>query len=78
MSLSIRYNSYSSNNERQEIAGFSIGSRPWQTSPETDKPLVILCTCGANNWTDNGRTMNEYECDCCGEYILTEPKGKVE
>ena len=70
----IRYDSYSRSNERQRIAGFSIGNSPWATCGEYPKQMKVFCTCGADNWTDNGRTMNEYECGCCGEFILTQPK----
>ena len=27
------------------------------------------CMCGANDWSDNGRSINEYECNCCGQFI---------
>ena len=33
------------------------------------KIFVLKCACGSNNWTENGRFINEYECDCCGEYV---------
>lgn len=70
----IRYESYSSSNCRQLISGFSFEGKPWATVQEAPNQVRVLCICGADNWTDNGRTMNEYECACCGEYILTEPK----
>ncbi|MBD2811877.1 hypothetical protein ID853_13510 [Xenorhabdus sp. Vera] len=30
---------------------------------------TIACLCGANDWSDNGRFINEYECDDCGQFI---------
>lgn len=36
---------------------------------------AIKClACGANDWTDNGQYMNQYECACCGAFVTTEPK----
>lgn len=31
--------------------------------------FIIKCKCGSNDWTDNGRTVNEYECDGCGGFL---------
>lgn len=37
---------------------------------DSDLARVILnCICGSNNWKDNGRFMNEYECDSCGAFV---------
>ncbi|QXL90507.1 hypothetical protein [Salmonella phage NINP13076] len=73
--ISIKYESYCGGISKQPLAGFSIGNKPWVICEDNhEKPLLIFCTCGANNWTDNGRSINEYECGCCGEFILTEPK----
>lgn len=73
--VSIEYRTYWGGTRKQPLAGFAVGSKPWVTVREDhEKPLLVVCPCGANNWTENGRWMNEYECDCCGEFVLTEPK----
>lgn len=73
--VSIKYSTYWGGIRKQSLAGFSVGNKPWVTVREGyEKPLLVFCTCGANDWTDNGRRMNEYECACCGEFVLTEPK----
>ena len=33
------------------------------------KYYFLKCKCGSNNWTDNGRHINEYECDSCGQFV---------
>lgn len=73
--VSIKYRAYWGGTRKQPLAGFSVGNKPWVNVRENyEKPLLVICTCGANDWTDNGRSMNEYECGCCGEFVLTEPK----
>ncbi len=29
----------------------------------------LLCKCRSNDWRDNGRDTNEFECDQCGMFI---------
>ncbi|QTL40557.1 hypothetical protein ACNFJN_04430 [Xenorhabdus budapestensis] len=29
----------------------------------------ITCLCGSNDWNENGRFINEYECNGCGGFI---------
>lgn len=29
----------------------------------------LICKCKANDWRDNGRDINEYECGQCGMFI---------
>lgn len=36
---------------------------------ENGKFYSKKCNCGANDWSDNGRFINEYECNCCGQFI---------
>lgn len=33
------------------------------------KVMLLKCRCKENNWTGNGRTMDEYECGSCGTFI---------
>lgn len=42
--------------------------------PDNLNGEIKCAECHANNWTDNGETMNQYECDCCGAFVTTEPK----
>lgn len=73
----IRYESHYRPDVKQEVAGFifdgkdrwvNVSSLPHGTSGE------LLCQkCGANNWTENGRSINEYECGCCGAFVTVEP-----
>lgn len=30
---------------------------------------TLLCKCGADDWSDNGRFINEYECQSCGAFM---------
>jgi hypothetical protein len=30
---------------------------------------LIGCLCGSTEWLENGRFINEYECNCCGQFI---------
>tara|TARA_R110000850_G_scaffold69215_2_gene153809 strand:- start:198 stop:452 length:255 start_codon:yes stop_codon:yes gene_type:complete len=34
------------------------------------KMIVILCHCGSNDWTDDGRFMNEYQCNGCAGFLI--------
>lgn len=35
----------------------------------------IKClACGANDWTENGESINQYECACCGASLTVEPR----
>lgn len=37
--------------------------------PGEGKIFRLKCRCGADNWTDNGRDVNEFECDSCGQFV---------
>ena len=56
-----------------KASAFSFGDEQWINSHEKEagegRRYVIKCKCGANDWTDNGRSINEYECGCCGQFI---------
>lgn len=45
----------------EEVKGHS------KIAPE-NKVSVLKCKCGSFDWTDNGRFINEYECNCCGKF----------
>ncbi|HBX1867347.1 hypothetical protein [Klebsiella pneumoniae] len=74
----IRYENYDGSSTRQEIAGFQFdGMRTWVDVGKLrdgHRGEIKCVRCGANNWTDNGRSINEYECGCCGSFITVEPK----
>ena len=51
---------------------FDAGSyvKPRHGVAPEGKMFVLKCTCGSNDWVDSGRTINEYECNGCGEFII--------
>lgn len=73
----IRYTPQSSNEKRQQIAGFRYeGMSQWNEVNkfrEGTNGEIKCLECGANNWTENGRSINEYECGSCGAFISVEP-----
>ena len=46
-----------------EVSDFGVVNIP------EGKIRVLKCKCGANDWGDNGRFINEYECNCCGQFV---------
>jgi len=78
----IRHENWSGSDERQEIAGFQFsGMSTWvDVSKLRDghRGEIKCLLCGSNNWTDNGRSINEYECGSCGNFITVEPKNHVQ
>lgn len=73
----IRYTAQIGSEKRQQVAGFCYdGTRQWNEVNKlrggTNGEIKCL-DCGANNWTENGRSINEYECDSCGSFVLVEP-----
>lgn len=36
---------------------------------DQNKRYRLKCECGGNDWTDNGRYFNEYECNVCGQFV---------
>ncbi len=60
-----------------EIAGFMFDGGQWVSATDIPRPgsYEIRCNkCKSNDWTENGRFINEYECGCCGAFISVEPK----
>lgn len=62
--------------KKLRVGGFRFeGEAQWRTRfgyVPLSKPSqfrTLLCKCGANNWSDNGRFINEYECQCCGAFV---------
>lgn len=61
--------------------GNTTKSRPFNIpEPPQGKIRILKCPCGGNSWSENGRYMHEYECDCCGQFVevypFTQPKNK--
>lgn len=70
--LYLEYESYS-RSHRMRISSFRYEGEPFQkahdkTAPE-GKCYILQCKCGSNDWTDNGRHINEYECNSCGLFL---------
>ena len=36
---------------------------------DENKNYHLKCKCGSNDWVDNGRDINEYECNVCGQFV---------
>lgn len=76
--IHILYRNHFNNTYRQAIAGFSFdGINGWMDvyrMPAGTKGSIRCIKCNANDWTENGRSINEYECGCCGAFITVEPK----
>lgn len=76
--IHIRYTSNGGGTTKQEIAGFCYdGMTRWNEVSKMRDGTVgeIKCLhCKSNNWTENGRAINEYECDSCGAFITVEPR----
>lgn len=65
-----------------KISGFCyLGERPISDFGEVEIPegkiRVLKCRCGANDWNDNGNYINEYECNCCGQFVEVYEKKEV-
>ncbi|AFB84066.1 hypothetical protein F418_p49 [Hafnia phage Enc34] len=78
----IRYTTPRGKTKIQEIESFCFdGMRTWyqvgSARAGTQGELKCLM-CNSNNWTENGRTINEYECAGCGYFVKVEPKNNQE
>ncbi|EBF0627802.1 hypothetical protein RND26_004535 [Salmonella enterica] len=62
-----------------EIAGFRFDDGQWVSATDIARlgNYEIRCNkCKSNDWTENSRFINEYECGCCGAFIAVEPKNE--
>lgn len=70
----LKYLSYCGTDRVMKLSGYSFEGEPTITDfgvreiPE-GKIRILKCKCGCNNWTDNGRFINEYECGSCGQFV---------
>lgn len=73
--LYLRYTNYSGKSNHLKIKGFYFGLsgeevEEFGTQEISEGEVRLLkCICGSNNWTDNGYSINVYECDSCGEFL---------
>lgn len=72
--LYFRYTAYTGRRHTVKVVAFNFdgGTYVQEFPPVTipaDKIRVLRCTCGANNWTDDGRYINDYCCGSCGTYV---------
>lgn len=72
--LYFRYTAYTGRRHTVKVVAFNFdgGTYVQEFPPVTipaDKIRVLRCTCGANNWTDDGRYINDYCCGSCGSYV---------
>ncbi len=55
------------------ITDYCFDGNFWVKSHDRVAPkgrvYTLKCTCGSNNWTENGRFIGEMECGCCGKYV---------
>lgn len=61
---------------KQQISWFAVDNHPGVNVcdiPREGDSYLKCPACKCNNWTDNGRSINEYECDSCGQFITTSP-----
>jgi hypothetical protein len=58
---------------RYKVSAFRFEGGSWQELPKRQMPEgkvpLLLCSCGSGEFTENGRSMNEYECPCCGQFV---------
>jgi hypothetical protein len=57
----------------KRVSQYSFDGRPWvkahNKTASLGKIFVLKCQCRSNMWNENGRNINEYECQSCGQYI---------
>lgn len=73
--LYLEYTNYTGNSDCLKLKGFYFGvnGRTIENFGYSEVPVgrrrILKCTCGSNNWTDNGYSINVYECDSCGMFL---------
>ena len=66
--------------DAHEVAGYRFDGEQWVNAGDIPRSgdYEIRCKkCKANDWTENGRFINEYECGCCGAFVSVEPMNHV-
>lgn len=58
---------------RIRIHSHSFDGNGWIEAHNKTAPLgriyLLKCKCGSNDWTDNGRSISEFECQGCGQFV---------
>lgn len=73
--LYLEYTDYAGNPYSLKLKGFYFGADGIniENFGSSEVPVgrrrILKCTCGSNNWTDNGYSINVYECDSCGTFL---------
>ena len=64
------------------LKGYRFDGKQWCTTHNYPAPrgeiFVLGCDCGAQEWQDNGRDLNELECGACGQFIQVEEMSERE
>lgn len=70
--LHVKYQAISTSHTLK-VSNFCFDGESWKKGHEKDagegKVYVLKCKCGGNDWSDNGRSINEFECQCCGQFL---------
>lgn len=65
---------------QHEVNGYSFDGCQWVNVCDIPKEgrFEIRCNrCKGNDWTENGRFINEFECASCGNFIQVEPRNQI-
>lgn len=75
--LYLKYSSFSGSSHKMRVGYYRFDSPCMQTAHNKDagdgREYRLKCTCGGDSWSDDGRDMNEYCCECCGQFITVSP-----
>lgn len=73
--LWFKYQDHFERNNKFKVGSYCLdGSTSWtnghdKVCPDEGKYFVIKCPCGSLDWNEDGRFMNEYQCNCCSQFI---------
>lgn len=73
--LHIRYEpSLSGGTTTVRLESYCFDNENWKPGhnkqADEGKVYILKCNeCQSNNWSDNGREINELECDSCGQFV---------
>lgn len=78
--VAVRYTNHSGKIKYQTVNWFrhdgfnQAGTNVDSLTEDNYAFATIKCrACGANDWTENGESINQYECSCCGAFVTVEP-----
>ncbi|MBG6029391.1 hypothetical protein I5F10_15765 [Proteus mirabilis] len=70
-----RYKDHFERNKSIQVSSFKFDdeiqyfNKPFLISYKAETKKALICKCRANDWYENGRDVNEYECGQCGMFI---------